>query len=212
MPRRSVHDTKSRDTVRTFVCIEVPEAIKERIRRLQDLLREQNANVSWVKPSNIHLTLKFLGNVAQDRLASVCQAVESRARVLSPFEIGVSGAGCFPSIKNPRVFWVGLSEVPDSLGELQGSIDRALAQRGFEPESRKFAPHLTIGRVRSARNVVLVAEQLKSVGFEAASFSVTEVVVMRSKLDPSGSVYTPICKFGLGANSKQPMFTNQTRD
>ena len=184
--------------VRTFICIEVSESIKERIGRSQQTLARHDAKISWVKPSNIHLTLKFLGDVAAVRIPAVCSAVERAARPSRAFAIEVGGAGCFPSAKSPRVFWVGLTFVPDDLATLHGSIEDELAREGFSRESRKFSPHLTIGRVRSPKSASVVAEDLIRMGFEAESFRTAEVIVMRSDLNPRGSVYTPITKLSLG--------------
>src|SRR5215216_3421488 len=94
------------DMVRTFICIEVPETIKSRIQTLQQQLRHTEAQVSWTRPANIHLTIKFLGDVEESRLETVCEAVERAAGPISEFDIEVRGAGCFPSARSPRVLWV----------------------------------------------------------------------------------------------------------
>jgi 2'-5' RNA ligase len=179
------------NVVRTFICIEIPESIKERIDRLQKTLREIEAQVSWTKPSSIHLTLKFLGNVEVSRIERVSNAVRRAATGTSPFELEVSGTGCFPSPRSPRVLWVGLSVVPETLKQLYAHIEDELMQEGFAREKRKFSPHLTIGRIRTPHNSVLVAETLIATGFAPETFRATEVIVMRSDLKPTGSIYTP---------------------
>jgi len=179
------------DTLRSFICIEIPESIKERIGRLQDALRAIDAQVSWTKPSNIHLTLKFLGNVEASRIARVSQSLERAANGMNSFEIDVSGAGCFPSARNPRVLWIGFSYVPEPLRQLYSNIEAELARQGFEQEKRKFSPHLTIGRVREPHNSAQLAEALIAGGFESEVFRATKVILMRSDLKPTGAVYTP---------------------
>ncbi|MEK6303119.1 MAG: RNA 2',3'-cyclic phosphodiesterase [Acidobacteriota bacterium] len=178
-------------SIRTFICIEVPESVKERIGRLQQTLARHDAKISWVKPSNIHLTLKFLGDVAAARIPAVCSAVERAARLSGAFEIEVGGAGCFPSAKSPGVFWVGLTAVPDLLSQLHVLIEEELASEDFPREARRFSPHLTIGRVRLPKNANQVAEALIATDFEPETFRATEVIVMRSELKPTGSIYTP---------------------
>jgi RNA 2',3'-cyclic 3'-phosphodiesterase len=185
-------------SIRTFICIEVPESIKERIGTLQQTVGGHDAKISWVKPSNIHLTLKFLGDVTPTQIPSVSSAVERAARLSRTFEIEVGGAGCFPSPKRPRVFWVGLTAVPDGLARLHALIEQELAGEGFPRDARKFSPHLTIGRVRSPKNAARVAEDLIAIGFESEKFHTTEVIVMRSDLNPSGSIYTPVSTCRLG--------------
>ena len=177
--------------VRTFICIELPESIKERISKLQDILRQIDAQISWTKTSNIHLTLKFLGNVEVSRIRRVSKALERAADGINSFEVEVGGAGCFPSARNPRVLWVGFSSVPQPLQQLYSNIEDELAREGFDREKRKFSPHLTIGRVRTPHNSARVAEALIAAGFESETFRVTQVIVMRSDLNPTGSVYTP---------------------
>lgn len=179
------------DAIRTFVCIEIPDSIKARIAELQDSLRPIKTSVSWTKPSNIHLTLKFLGGVSASRIERVGKAVERAAVGISPFEVEVSGAGCFPSPRSPRVLWVGLSRIPDELRKLYASLEEELEQIGFEREKRRLSPHLTIGRIREPRNAQLIAEGLTEAGFDHEAFVATEVTVMRSDLKPTGSIYTP---------------------
>jgi 2'-5' RNA ligase len=190
---------RSSGSIRTFICIEVPKSIKERIGALQQTVGRHDAKISWVKPSNIHLTLKFLGDVTAARIPAVISAVERAARFSRTFEIEVGGAGCFPSAKRPRVFWVGLTAVPDGLARLHALIEEELVGEGLAPDARKFSPHLTIGRVRSPKNVPRVAEDLIATGFEREIFQATEVIVMRSDLNPSGSIYTPLSTSQLGA-------------
>lgn len=179
------------DTIRTFICIEIPDSIRSRIDRLQTALKNIDAQVSWTRSSNIHLTLKFLGEVEASRISRVCKAVERASKGIERFEIEVSGAGCFPSPRNPRVLWIGFSEVPDALKELYANLENELAREGFAREKRKFSPHLTIGRLRGQKNATQLAEALIASDFKAETFKATEVIVMRSDLKPTGSIYTP---------------------
>ena len=179
------------DAVRTFVCIEVPPSIKARIEELQRALRRSDVPISWVKPSNIHLTIKFLGDVAASRIHSVRQAVERACQSISPFDITVDGTGCFPSAKSPRVLWVGLAPLPDELRRLHSNIEAELEGAGFVREAKRFAPHLTIGRVRDPFKAKPSVDNLLAAGFAAETFRASEVIVMRSELHPSGSIYTP---------------------
>lgn len=177
--------------IRSFVCIEVPPSIKARIDERQQALRRKDVPVSWVKPPNIHLTIKFLGDVAAAAIAGVSQAVERACQSVSPFDITVDGTGVFPSAKNPRVLWVGLAPLPDELRKLHSNIEAELERQGFAREAKRFAPHLTIGRVRDSFKARQTVEEMLAAGFASETFRVTEVIVMRSELHPSGSIYTP---------------------
>ncbi len=189
--KHPTRDKEPTDVIRTFICIEIPQSIKERINRLQENLRQIDAQISWTKPSNIHLTLKFLGGVEVARIERVKKALERAVSGICPFEVEVSGSGCFPSARSPRVLWVGFSNVPERLQQIYSNIEDELAREGFGREKRKFSPHLTIGRIRTPHNAARVAEALIASGFESEAFITTEVILMRSDLKPTGSVYTP---------------------
>lgn len=191
-------DREAGDGIRTFICIEIPESVKERIAELQLHLRQIDSRVSWTKPSNIHLTLKFLGDVKASRIERVLRATEHSVISIDPFEIEVGGAGCFPSPRSPRVLWVGLVTLPDSLKQLHQRLEEELFREGFPRESKRFSPHLTMGRVRDPRNGSRLAEELQARGFESEKFQAREVIVMKSELKPTGSVYTPQATITLG--------------
>jgi 2'-5' RNA ligase len=182
---------EKKEIVRTFICIEIPDSIKARIDQLQNALKAIDAQVSWTKSSNIHLTLKFLGAVEATRIPRVAKAVERAASGINRFEIEVSGAGCFPSPRSPRVLWIGFSELPEPLNQLYANLEDELDREGFDREKRKFSPHLTIGRLRGPKNAAHLAEALIASGFDAETFKANEVIVMRSDLKPTGSIYTP---------------------
>ena len=183
--------TEDRDKIRTFICIDLPETVKDRLDELVKLLRTVDAQVSWVRSKNIHLTIKFLGNVAVDKLDAVKNVVQRAAASAGPIEIVVGGVGCFPSARSPRVLWVGLAGVPAPLVTLYNAIEDGLDREGFAREKRKFAPHLTIGRLRSPRNGQQLSQKLTELGFEPEPFTAREIIVMRSDLKPTGSIYTP---------------------
>jgi 2'-5' RNA ligase len=192
MGKSHTHREQAREeTVRTFICIEIPDSIKTRIEKLQESLRGIEAQISWTRPHNIHLTLKFLGGVTASRLERIKAAVERAAKGINSFEIEVSGTGCFPTPRNPRVLWVGITSVPRELQDLYSNIEDELSRDGFEREKRNFSPHLTIGRIRTPHNASQVAETLINSGFAAERFRAKEVIVMRSDLKPTGSIYTP---------------------
>lgn len=189
---------KSRDSIRTFIAIEIPESIKDKIARLQRGLKKTEAQVSWTRPSNVHLTLKFLGAVPASRIKRVTKALERAAQGIASFETEIADAGCFPSVRSPRVLWVGFGAIPEELQKLYNNLEEQLDREGFPRETRKFSPHLTIGRVRTPGKATAVAEQLIATGFRPERFVVSQVIVMRSDLKPTGSIYTPQAVIKLG--------------
>jgi 2'-5' RNA ligase len=180
------------EVIRTFICIDVSPSIKSRLAALQDELRKLDASVSWVKPANIHLTLKFLGDAPVAKLPQVIEAVRRVCDAASRFEVEASGAGCFPSPRKPNVLWVGLVHLPEALLSLQRKLEEALEAEGFARETKPFKPHLTIGRIRQPRNAQFVAAELLKGGFATECFPADEVIVMRSNLTPRGALYTPL--------------------
>jgi 2'-5' RNA ligase len=183
------------------VCIEIPAAIQEQLEELQRRLMPIGAEVSWVKKTNIHLTLKFLGEVPRPRIESIGAAVCRAARVTPPFQIEVRGTGCFPSSRSPRVLWVGLGKVPKALRHLQTALEDELELEGFPKDPKQFAPHLTLGRLRSHHKGRPLVEALATVGFEAVNFQASQVCVMRSDLKPTGASYMPQVVVSLGGHS-----------
>ena len=179
-------------TLRVFICIELPEQIREHIAELQGQLKPLGNGVSWTRPEGIHLTLKFLGDVESDQINAIAEAVELASRVGGPFPVTVSGTGGFPSLIRPRVLWVGITERSGRLGQIQSQIDRELARLGYPREQRRFLPHLTLGRVKAPDSVKEICMEMQRRGFAPMTYSVHGIIVMRSDLKPDGAIYTPL--------------------
>ena len=141
-------------TLRCFVAIELDEGIGRQLGRLQGRLGKElslaQKAIRWVKPEQIHLTLKFLGEVDDKTVPDICKAVSSAGGEFDPFEFEVGNCGCFGSGGVARVLWVGVTSRDDKLGALAESVDKHLQKMGFAPEHRKFSAHLTLARIRDA--------------------------------------------------------------
>ncbi|MFC1990607.1 RNA 2',3'-cyclic phosphodiesterase [Chloroflexota bacterium] len=193
------------EQVRSFIAIELPNEVKQLLAQLQAKLKSGGQfPVKWVDPYNIHLTIKFLGNVGVDRIDGIVRAIEQAARGISPFHLEVKGLGVFPNSKRVQVAWVGVSGDLDRLGQLQKHIESNLTPLGFTPESRSFTPHLTIARLRDRASIdeqSSFGQLITATRFEASySFSVDFVKLMRSQLTSDGPVYSQICSAGLKKN------------
>ena len=182
------------EAVRTFVCLELPPFAREGLAATQQELRESGAQVGWVRPHNIHLTLKFLGSVPTERLGEVVQAVQQAALPAPPVRLELTELGCFPDGRAPRVIWAGLKQLPEGLRHLQLRVEKELVAIGFPAESRPFSPHFTLGRVRSGRNIRKLLAAMRAERLEPLRFDAREIVVMGSQLHPSGAVYTPVAR------------------
>ncbi|HYL79339.1 MAG TPA: RNA 2',3'-cyclic phosphodiesterase [Candidatus Acidoferrum sp.] len=185
--------------MRLFVAVNLPGEIRQQLASVQDRLRQAQADVSWVRPENIHVTLKFLGETDEKRLPSIRQALGDAARAGALFSMEVAGVGSFGG-RVPRVVWVGVKDGAQPLTELARRVEQALARVGFPKEKREFAAHLTLGRVRSPRNaegLVAALHEVREARFGTIAASAFELV--QSELRPSGSVYTMLERFSLGA-------------
>jgi RNA 2',3'-cyclic 3'-phosphodiesterase len=185
-------------TIRLFIAIELPAEIQEQLdqvsRQLKQRLQMLPSNaVRWVAAKNIHLTLKFLGEVSVSNLDMLQEALLAEAAGHKPLEFSVGGLGGFPSLQRPRVVWVGV-EAPAELGAVQVGLDHRLARLGYAPEERPFSPHLTLGRVGrgiSTQDQRQLGEVLQAshVGFLGAA-PARAVKLFKSDLKPGGAVYT----------------------
>ena len=185
------------EKIRTFIAIEIPLEIHRQIADLQASLRQENAKIPWTKPENIHLTLKFIGDVESSQIEPISAAVRTACQTISPFQISVNEAGCFPNPNNPRVLWVGCKGESETLFTLQKNIENALSDIGFKKEKRKYSAHLTIGRVKSNFGIKPVINKMEASNFEGGSFMVKCVNIMKSVLHPHGAIYTVLSKIDL---------------
>ncbi|MDZ4779797.1 MAG: RNA 2',3'-cyclic phosphodiesterase [Planctomycetia bacterium] len=176
--------------VRTFVAVELTPEIRGRAHQLISVLRRVVADVRWSPPENMHLTLKFLGDIEVLEIPRICQAVSQAVADLSPFGIEVQGAGAFPDAERPRTVWLGVGEGTDALTEVHERLEAALAPLGFREEGRRFRPHLTLGRVRDSEAGSRFAQTLaEHAEFFAGEMIVGEVTIFSSELSRSGSKY-----------------------
>jgi 2'-5' RNA ligase len=185
--------------IRSFLAIELPKPILRKIEEVQGDLRLTHADVRWVNPEKIHLTLKFFGNIEESRIDPIFRSIEESVQNTLPFSLKVRGVGAFPQMKNPRVIWMGLVEEGEVLSSLQKQIETQLGKIGFQPEDRPFHPHLTLGRMRSGRGKdELVGRMEKHKEEEFGDLPVEKVVLFKSDLRPSGPIYTPLGDMKLG--------------
>ena len=190
-----------KDTVRTFVAVETSGAVRQRAAELIEILAATAAKVSWAKPHNLHLTLKFLGDVRWNEIADVTRAVGQVAQSVEAFELEIRGAGAFPSPGRPRTLWLGTATGSEPLAALHAALEKTLKPLGFPKEHRRFTAHLTLGRVRDAGLGTSDLGPLiqQHADFSAGTFTVEELVVFSSELTPQGPIYEAIGRAELGA-------------
>jgi 2'-5' RNA ligase len=183
--------------MRAFIAIDISSEIKDALGRIESHLKYAGADVKWVDPDIIHLTLKFLGEIDDKKAEEVKAALDAAADSMEPFELGLKDIGAFPDMDNPRVIWVGLGKGSSEVSSLAAHLEEELSRIGFAKEVRPFSPHLTIGRVKSALNKAKLKDKAASAAanFDLAKVPpcrVSSVILFRSTLTPKGPVYASL--------------------
>jgi len=199
MPRDSDTPSESKASWRLFCAIELPAHLRAKLKHHIHQLREAqpDAAASWSRPENIHLTLKFFGNVGQNRIPNISAALSRAVASDTPFQIRVGGVGVFPRPSQARVLWIGVLDPTAKLTELQEAVEQECATEGFEKEERAYRPHLTIARLRRPEGARQLAEAHLGLMFEPSELTVNELVLFRSELSSKGSIYTPLTRHEL---------------
>jgi RNA 2',3'-cyclic 3'-phosphodiesterase len=187
------------EIIRTFIAVEIPENIASAIRKLQQGLEGYGIDMRWIRYENIHLTLKFLGDVQAVDIDNISKAILRTVDGIASISLKAKGIGVFPGIKRPRVLWVGLAGQLEVLMQLQKTLDSNLKDIGFSQETRPFKGHLTIGRIRAKMNTKKFGEALMAFrNFETETFIADKIILFKSELKPQGAVYTHLASAPLG--------------
>jgi 2'-5' RNA ligase len=185
-----------RNEWRVFCAVELPDVVRARLDDHILRLRKEvpDAAASWSRVENIHLTLKFFGNVEVKRIQRIAEAAERAVKEFSAFRIGVGETGVFPRASRPQVLWIGVSDPKGQLSGLQEKFESECAVEGFPKENRAYRPHLTIARLRRPEGARQLAETHLGMRFESIEIELKEIIVFRSELSPKGSKYTVISR------------------
>jgi 2'-5' RNA ligase len=198
--------SETTNLLRTFVAIELPVQLREAVcTAVLPLKKGLGPAVRWVPMENMHLTLKFLGDVSPANVELLSQMLRAEADLFRCFDLQLNGLGCFPTPKRPRVLYIGI-RAPAALEALQRGIESAARRLGYESEERRFSPHLTVGRVTHASRVTATEQQAIRRAIEETRIDslgtarVDSVHLYKSDLQPTGSVYTRLysAKFRTG--------------
>ncbi|MGH2582603.1 MAG: RNA 2',3'-cyclic phosphodiesterase [Anaerolineales bacterium] len=187
--------------VRAFVALELPAEIQSRLNEIISHLKRDldGLPMRWVKPENIHLTLKFIGDLAEEQTQEVSHLVETEAKGQKPFEVALSKLGVFPDVRRPRVLWVGL-HAPHALPDFQQRLEQGLGAMGYEREQRRFSPHLTMARFKRSLNragLDALRSSLERTNLNPSGGIVDSITLFKSELKPDGPVYNRLVQFKL---------------
>jgi 2'-5' RNA ligase len=178
--------------LRTFIAVDTGKAIRDRLVALQESLARTGTEVKWVETENLHVTLLFLGEVADRDVPALCRAVADVCAGHDGFPVSVEHVGCFPNPRRPRVVWAGIGAGTQELVALHDALEPPLLDLGcYRREGRQYTPHITLGRVKGDHPTdKLSAALLRHSGWRAGATDVREVHVLSSELTPQGPIYT----------------------
>jgi RNA 2',3'-cyclic 3'-phosphodiesterase len=186
--------------MRAFIAFELPPEITRLAAELQACLQRQGLKLRWVRPGNIHLTLRFLGEIPSEQAADVARAMRMAAIGGAPIQLSSQGMGVFPNLRKPRVLWMGLGGQTELLARAAERLEAQLAPLGISREDRPFKAHLTLARFQKALDARRLQEALEACGgFRPQPLMAAEMVLFQSDLRPQGAIYTPLVRVALGA-------------
>ncbi|MFH1745998.1 MAG: RNA 2',3'-cyclic phosphodiesterase [Planctomycetota bacterium] len=178
--------------MRCFVAVDLTRPLRQPLIKLLDEL-PRSRDVRWCTQHQLHVTLKFLGDVPDAQIAQVKDAVGTAAAQLAPFKIKLGELGCFPSPRNPRVFWCGITDPSAGCARWVQTADPLFADLGFEPETRAYTPHITLGRSKSSAGSEVLRDALQNTAAPPTTeMTVESVVLFESRLLPQGARYIPL--------------------
>ncbi|MDO8536490.1 MAG: RNA 2',3'-cyclic phosphodiesterase [Candidatus Omnitrophota bacterium] len=181
--------------MRAFIAIELSPEIKDSLAQVQSHLKYSAADVKWIENSNVHLTLRFLGDITEEKCEEIKSMLDEISKSSKSFEISTGDIGAFPNINYPRVIWVGLDKGTIESVALAKKINNELLKTGFQKEQRPFSAHLTIGRVRSPKNKEALEKKIvasNSLPPTPNSQLISSIALFQSTLTPKGAIYTKL--------------------
>ncbi len=184
--------------IRAFIAVEIDSTNKQKLSELITLLKKTDTDVKWVNENQMHLTLKFLGNIEETKVGEVSRTLESITKDFKEFYISLFKIGAFPNINKPRVIWISLDEGKDILKLLADRIDSVLEKIGFAKEKREFNAHLTLGRVKSLKNISQLTELIQKTAFQSQDkIKISSLILFQSTLTSKGAIYAPLAEIKL---------------
>lgn len=176
--------------MRAFIAIGLPEGLQKKLSDFIDILKNPQDKISWVSTKNIHLTLKFLGDVSADDVESVKNIIQDVAKNYAAFEVVVKGTGVFPSPRRPRVVWIGVGDEKKNIKNICIDLEDRLVSIGIPKEEHEFTPHITLGRVKYIKDIKGFGDlSTKHSEDLFGNLSIDGILLMKSTLTPKGAVY-----------------------
>ncbi len=175
--------------MRLFIATPISPEVEKELARIISALKNAGGPVKWVAPSNIHLTLKFLGDTEENLIPQIKKIIDNVATTYNAVPTTLNTLGAFPTLSRPRVYWVDLKGGDSELGNIASALDNAVHELGFEKENRPFRSHLTLGRVKFPENLQKLNEAVKNIKVNPLPQIFDRIILFNSTLTPRGSIY-----------------------
>ncbi|MGM0501488.1 MAG: RNA 2',3'-cyclic phosphodiesterase [Bacillota bacterium] len=187
------------DTKRVFIAVKLDNLVKEKLNKVQQMLRDCSCNIKWVKKSKFHITLKFLGDITIKKIEKIKQELKENPLGHTSFSCTIDELGAFPDKEQPQVIWAGISENSQPLIDLQQTVENKMIELGFDKEQHSYTPHITLGRVRKEeKNKKKISQKIKEFPFKIQAEQVVDkIAVIESKLTAQGPIYNSLAEIEL---------------
>lgn len=189
----SANNSEPEKLIRSFIAVPIPAELKTELGRFQEKLKRIGADVKWVRPESMHLTLRFMGNLTLSEIQLAGEAVFQVAKKFAPFSVELKGFGTFPPGRRPRVLWIGLAQGEKELKEIFQNLEQELISRGLGEADKPFAGHLTLGRIKTSKKLDFILEYFKKEAEKSFGvFEAKTICLFQSQLHPEGAIYTAL--------------------
>lgn len=172
---------------RIFIGISLPNEIKEKIENIKKTFRQSMINAKWVEKENMHITLKFLGEIPEEKVANIAKIIAKTSKFFKPIILEIEGIGAFPNMKKPSVLWIGISKGNEEIIKYQNLLETNLVDLGFPKDTKSYHSHITIARIKNHKNVDKLTTMIKEIKLGQMTFD--KVDIIKSTLTPQGSIY-----------------------
>lgn len=193
-----------KNIVRSFIAFKLPASVIQSLAAVQNHMRSFGFPIRWVKPDNIHLTIKFLGNIETAQIDIIDHALSEAVKGCAPISLVIKGAGVFPGVKRPRVFWMGIFGDTQILDQLRHTVDKYCEQIGFSRDQKPFKGHLTLGRFKGTVDSSRLVEAIESCRvIHLPAFDLDVVTLFKSDLKSTGPIYSTLTKYPLEISNRR---------
>jgi 2'-5' RNA ligase len=190
------------ESIRTFIAIEIPQDLRKKLSDYAIKLKNPDDKISWVSEDNLHLTLKFIGNIKTDKIDTIKKAIADVSLGYTAFTAVVQGMGVFPGERNPRVVWIGIKDGEEKICKIFKNLEEKLSTIGISKDDRPYVPHFTLGRIKYIKDVKAFSDKILNYKeYLFGSFAVCGISLIKSTLTPKGSIYEVLYKAKFNVNT-----------